>query len=934
MKFVFSFLIFLLLGFPNMAQVPTQAEKIYLSGTDVKHPKVWQFKVSDGRKADVWSDINVPSHWEQEGFGTYNYGRDDVSFGKLFKYADEQGCYKTSFTAPNTWKNKEIWIVFEGSMTDTEVKINGELAGKVHQGAFYRFKYNISDKLKWGQSNLLEVKVSKMSAEKTVNNAERLADFWIFGGIFRPVFLEIRPKENIDWMSIDAKANGQFKLKVHLNQKLEGREVIAQILDKQGKQIATTSTIIARNDSTALLQTNVSSPALWTAETPHLYQVKVQLKKGKELLYTTSEKFGFRTIEIRKQDGIYLNGVKIKMKGVNRHVFWPEYGRATFPEGDLTDVKLIKEMNMNAVRCSHYPPDVNFLQLCDSLGLYVIDELTGWQKAYNTKAGEPLVKEMVMRDTNHPSIIFWSNGNEGGHNKDLDNDFSTYDISNRTVIHAHHKPDNAFNGIDCNHYENYYSTQKLLADTNIYMPTEFLHAMHDGGGAAALADFWELHWNAKKGAGGFIWNFADEGIMRTDHQNIIDINGINAPDGVVGPHREKEGSFYAIREIYSPVKISMKELPIDFTGKIPVENRYHFTNLNQCTFRWQLVKFKDKADKESGYTVEKSGIAFAPNVLPTEYGTLQLDLPTDWQTYDGLVLQVSDNQNSELYRWVWKIKSNETLLKPLLQISANQPTTATETDSLIILKANGIAVSFHKNTGKIIRLTNDYSAKLSFTNGPVLVSGTASFAEIKHYPENDAQVVEVQYQGDLKKVRWKMNANGWLEMEYEYTLNGKYPFAGISFNYPEGLVLGAKWLGKGPYRTWKNRPQGITYNVYENLYNNTQTGNAPWIYPEFKGYYANIVWMELSTMEGKFTIASPDDNLFVRLFQFYAINGATPHPTLPIGDISFLDAIPAVGSKMGVSASEVKGLGPSSDLNTLEGTKKRKLLFYFGATPK
>jgi hypothetical protein len=177
---------------------------------------------------------------------------------------------------------------------------------------------------------------------------------------------------------------------------------------------------------------------------------------------------------------------------------------------------------------------------------------------------------------------------------------------------------------------------------------------------------------------------------------------------------------------------------------------------------------------------------------------LQLDLPRDWQNYDGLVLQVSDNHGNEVYCWVWKIKSHEDMLKPLFQISANQPATAIETDSLITLKANGIAVSFHKNTGKIISLTNDYSAKLSFTNDPVLVSGTASFTEIKHYPENDAQVVEVKYQGDLKKVRWKMNANGWLEMEYEYTLKGKYPFAGISFNYPEGLVLGAKWLGKEP----------------------------------------------------------------------------------------------------------------------------------------
>ncbi|MEA5429728.1 hypothetical protein VB798_24275, partial [Arcicella sp. DC25W] len=222
------------------------------------------------------------------------------------------------------------------------------------------------------------------------------------------------------------------------------------------------------------------------------------------------------------------------------------------------------------------------------------------------------------------------------------------------------------------------------------------------------------------------------------------------------------------------------------------------------------------------------------------------------------------------------------------------------------------------------------SAKLSFNNGPVLVRGQADFTSIKHYQEDNNQVVEVSYNGSLKNVRWKMKPNGWLEMDYEYALEGKYPFAGISFSYPEGLVLSAKWLGKGPYRAWKNRMQGLNYNVFENLYNNTQTGNAPWIYPEFKGYYSNIVWLELSTMEGKFIVASPEDDLYVRLFDFYAINGAKPHPVLPTGDISFLDAIPAVGSKMGVSNNEVKSLGPNSDLNAINGTIKRKLFFYFG----
>lgn len=209
-----------------------------------------------------------------------------------------------------------------------------------------------------------------------------------------------------------------------------------------------------------------------------------------------------------------------------------------------------------------------------------MDELAGWQKAYNTTVGEKLVKEMVIRDVNHPCIIFWDNGNEGSANKALNDDFGKYDLSDRPVIHPHHCPGNAFNGIDCNHYEDYYSTKQILSDTNIYMPTEFLHSQDDGGGSTALNDFWELHWHAKRSGGGFIWAFLDEGIVRTDLNNIIDVNGVNAPDGVVGPHREKEGSYYAIKEIYSPVKIFMKDLPAHFKGSIPVENRYHFTNLN------------------------------------------------------------------------------------------------------------------------------------------------------------------------------------------------------------------------------------------------------------------------------------------------------------------------------------------------------------------
>lgn len=929
----FGFAALLLSGaLDSFGQSNAKKEILYLSGTDVTHAKTWDFWVTSGQKSGFWSTIQVPSHWEQQGFGNYNYGRDNVTNGKNFEFHDEKGFYKYNFEVPSKWQDKDVFIVFEGSMTDTDVTINGKSAGAIHQGAFYRFKYNIGDKLKFREQNVLEVKVSKMSADKSVNGAERLADYWIFGGIYRPVYLEALPKENIAWTSIDAKANGVFNLNVHLNRAVANRIVQAQIFDAKGTLRQTATAKTSATDSIVNIQTTVKNPLLWTAETPNLYSVKIALKEADNTIYETSDKFGFRTIEVRKGEGIYLNGTKIKMKGVNRHVFWPEYGRATYPEADLLDVKLIKEMNMNAVRCSHYPPDKNFLRVCDSLGLYVIDELAGWQKAYSTKAGTPLVKEMVIRDANHPSIIFWSNGNEGGHNFDFDDDFGKYDLSNRTVIHAHHKPGNAINGIDCNHYEDYYSAERIIADTNLYMPTEFLHAMHDGGGAAGLADMWELHWSSKRGAGGFIWDFADEGIMRTDINNRIDVNGLNAADGIVGPHREKEGSFNAIKEIYSPVRITLKELPENFKGEIPVENRYHFTNLNQCDFQWELINFSEKGSDNVSHSVVQKGKATAPNIAPTTKGTVKLDLPADWRNSDALALKAIDPDKKEVYRWVWKAKSNKQLIEKLItEEIVKDKVNFTETDSLVTLKTNGIGVTFNKKSGKLVGLKNDKSAAISFKNGPVMVSGNAVFSGLKYFSEGDSYVVDVSYTGDLQNVRWKMNPNGWLEMTYQYSLNGKFPFTGISFNYPEGLVMGAKWLGKGPYRVWKNRLQGVSLDVYENRYNDFQTGRAPWDYPEFKGYFSDIVWMELSTMEGKFTIASPDDNLFVRLFDFYAINGEKPHPALPVGNISFLDNIPATGSKMGISPANVRGFGPQSDLAEVKSPVKRTIYFYFGS---
>ena len=904
----------------------------YLSGTDAQNTVAWDFFCTGGRNSGKWSTIQVPSHWEQQGFGAYNYGRDYKTYGRNFRFADEQGMYRHRFSVPSSWKGKKVSIVFEGSMTDTDVRINGLSAGPRHQGAFYRFSYDISNKIQYGRSNLLEVTVSKMSADASVNNAERLADYWIFGGIFRPVYLEAVPKEHISHVAIDAKADGTFAMNVFVRERRLARTVAGRILDANGKQVAAFSSAIQNGEGPHQVKTFVKGPLTWTAETPHLYTVEYSLKNGAAVLHTGKQRFGFRTIEIRKGDGIYLNGVKIKMKGVNRHVWWPETGRAVTPAIDLADVKLIKEMNMNAVRCSHYPPDQRFLDYCDSLGLYVLDELAGWQKAYSTKAGAPLVEEMVTRDANHPSILFWSNGNEGGHNKELDDDYALYDLSARPVIHAHHRPGNAFNGIDCNHYEDYYSSQSILRDSNIYMPTEFLHSQDDGGAGAALNEFWELHWREKKGAGGFLWDLADEGIVRTDLNNIIDVNGVNAPDGVVGPHREREGSFYAIKEIYSPVKIAMKELAPGFNGSIEVENRFHFTNLNSCSFHWALVNFRRPGDPFAGFDILQSGKALSPDISPNGgKGMLNLALPDGWQQSDALFLSAFDNNKNLLYKWTWKVKSGAQFLSALLPPADTASATLSETDSTFVLSGGDVTVTISRKDGLLRTARNRTGDPLSFSKGPILVSGTSSLSGMRSFAEGAVKVVEASYTGDLGRVRWKMHGNGWLSLEYEYTLNGTYPFAGVSFSYPENFVLGAKWLGKGPYRVWKNRLQGVTYNVWQNAYNNTQTGSAPWIYPEFKGYYADVSWMEFNTVEGKFTVVSPDTGLYVRLFDFYGLSGARPQPELPPGNISFLDHIPPVGTKLALNISyNTAQLGPQSELNRINGTQKRTLYFYFG----
>jgi hypothetical protein len=871
-----------------------------LSGTDKDHTVNWDFFCTKGRKSGQGTTIPVPSNWEFQGFGAYNYGHDKVK-------NDEEGLYKHQFKLGANAQKKRVFIVFEGSMTDTEVKINGQVAGPVHQGAFYRFKYDITALVKNGE-NLLEVKVSKMSADASINRAERNGDFWIFGGIYRPVYLEIVPETYIDRIAIDAKANGQIRLDVFDKNTNANHIIQAEVQTLKGVRVGEPFTIKPKGDSTTLQHT-IKNIATWNPEQPNLYNLVVAIKTGNKVIHQITQRFGFRTVELRKGDGIYVNDKKVIFKGVCHHSEWPESGRALSKAIDLLDIKQIKEMNMNAVRMSHYPPDQSFLDVCDSLGLFVLDEVTGWQAKYDTNVGRKLVKEMMVRDVNHPSIVLWDNGNEGGWNRDLDKDYPLYDPQKRVVIH----PWERFNNTDTKHYPVYnYVVNSNLYGNDIFFPTEFMHGLYDGGHGAGLDDFWTAMLSNPRNAGGFLWVYADGAIVRTDKDNILDADGNHAPDGIVGPHREKEASFYTIKEIWSPVYISNSALPQNFDGRLNIENRYMYTNLNKCSFSWKLVRFATPQSKTTAPNINASGTVKAYNLAPGESNYLKLALPANWRNSDALLLTVNDAAGNEIVTRSWPIALTQTIAAKFTKGTSSAASTVKEENGQIIVACDAIAYYFDTATG-YLKKVKGASGDISLSDGPVLAGVSMQLKEIRRSTSGNSQVIEPIYSDATFSVKWTFTPGKPVQLQYSYLPRGNADFYGITFNYPEQNITGMKWLGDGPYRVWKNRLKGGTLNVWQKDYNNTITGES-WIYPEFKGYHANLYWATIQNKEHPFTVYTEDEHIYLQMLKASKPVGApneNTNPPFPEGNIGFMTAIPAIGTKFNPATD----MGPQSQKN-------------------
>ena len=979
MRRLFSSLFICLLSFSYAQSQETCRQ--YLSGTGCDDTVQWDFKCTDGRRSGEWTKIGVPSCWELQGFGTYQYGMRFYGKPTPEGIADEKGYYKTEFTLPREWEGRQIELVFEAVFTDAQVTINGRKAGNgLYQGGFTRHTINVSDRVFFGtKKNRLEVEVSKESANPQVNMAERRADYWNFGGIWRPVFIVAKPAQNIHRVAIDARADGHFMADVFLNRALEGGSVNVDIIDASGAKATTSSSFPIASDQTRV-DFNVKSPRLWTAETPHLYTAVFTLcdAQGKKL-HIERQRFGFRTIEYRHQyagdeeDGVFINGQKVIFKGVNRHSFRPETGRTLSKAKNIEDVKLIKSMNMNAVRLSHYPADPEFLDACDSLGLYVECEQPGWHNAHETIVGTQIAEEMVMRDVNHPSIIFWSNGNEGGFNYELESVFRRLDPQQRVVLY----PWANRNGFETKHYRSWGETAEYMRQKEIFMPTEFLHGLYDGGHGAGLKDYWELMMNNERCAGGFLWDLMDQAVLRTDQNGILDPVGNFGADGIVGPHMEKEGSFYTIKEIWSPVQLRYGVPPNAENGEsiIEVRNAYDFTNLKDCRFTGRLLTMP-KYGETSLRTLKEFNIP-APHIGPGQH-TWLWDLKA--KDEDVLSVTATDPNGDEIFTWSWPVIKKE---DKAMQQPANQPEwqlSSQETDSELTVSAGPATYTFSKKTGHLLRVqTPEHTYSLA--NGPRFVAVKRSDrSQDGFYNHDDKQAFQkktlyTEYEdqgtfhrfsmsktaltayynhGSMDNAVWRFNDDGSVNLQVTATFNGVVDLMGICFDYPEGKVKSKRWVGSGPYRVWQNRMEGPQYGYYETAYNDPIPGES-WQYPEFKGYFANIDWMQIETDEGHIgiepekTFENPGANgydtemdwmHFETIEQFGSkpcftspyIGIYTPRDgrdhllyDLPQTGLSLLSVIPAVRNK--VNTTDLNG--PSAQPHFVKGAKIYSATLHF-----
>ena len=558
----------------------------------------WKFnwvKDADSRPTDFWKtgfndkgwdDLQVPAVWELNGYGDPIYVNVGYAWRNQFQNNPPEvptennhvGSYRREIVVPASWKGKDIIAHFGSVTSNMYLWVNGRYVG-YSEDSKLEAEFDLTPYLKPGQKNLIAFQVFRWCDGTYLEDQ----DFFRYSGVGRDCYLYARNKKRIQDIRVTPDLDAAYQngsLAVNLDLKGSGK-VDLELVDAQGKQVAT-----ATANKSGLVTMNVENPKKWSAETPYLYTLRASMQGSNEVIPV---KVGFRKIEL-KGDQILVNGKAVLFKGADRHEMDPDGGYVVSPERMLQDIQIMKQFNLNAVRTCHYPDDNLWYDLCDQYGIYVVAEANieshGMGYGDKTLAKNPSYKKAhlernqrnVQRGFNHPSIIFWSLGNEAGDGPNFEQCYKWIKAEDPSRACQYEQArQKEHTDIFCPMYYDYNGMEKYGQRTDATKPLiqcEYAHAM--GNSQGGFKEYWDLIRKYPNLQGGFIWDFVDQscrwkgkdGVMiyayggdfnRFDasDNNFCD-NGLISPDRVPNPHMYEVGHFY--QNIWTtPADLSKRE---------------------------------------------------------------------------------------------------------------------------------------------------------------------------------------------------------------------------------------------------------------------------------------------------------------------------------------------------------------------------------------
>jgi beta-galactosidase len=868
-----------------------------------------------------WALIDVPSNWQMRGYDIpiytnirYPYSINTKNIPSIDHKNNPVGSYRRIFNIPEEWIGREIFIHFDGVKSAFYLWINGKKVG-YSQGSMTPAEFNITEYLK-NEKNVIAVEVYRWSDGSYLEDQ----DMWRFSGIFRDVYLFSTPKVHIrdffarcelDAIYKDAIFKARLKLRNYGKEKFDQLKLEIFLLNGEA-QFVTSEILIEKTigvepngEAIVELQADVKNPKKWSAETPFLYDLIIQLKDiNNDIIEIEQCKFGFRSVQIKNDGGLYINGKSIILKGVNRHEHDPDHGRAIPLSRMLQDIKIIKQNNINAIRTSHYPNHPKFYELCDKHGIYVLDECNLESHGLRdvlpnsdplwTEACVDRMVRMVERDKNHPCIIIWSLGNEAGYGNNFKKmKIAALEIDSTRPIH--YEGDYRHEITDIISYM-YYSPKKLertatqhfkKGDKRPHLLCEYAHAMGNSlGNFQKFMDVFEKYDNC---IGGFIWDYVDQGLRKTsdDGKEFWAYGGDFGDEpndknfcinGIVMPDRKPNPALFEVKKVYQNIKV----YPVDLTkGRVKIHNKYQFISLDFVELIWELTANGILSQK--GEFVD---FKLEPNTqteVAVPFKIPELKTNTEYHLIIKSILSEATVWAEKGYIISWdqfKIPfKTETLYEDIQTYSELR---LINSNGTISLKGKNFEVTIGKKSGAvesfIFKEKNLISSPLipNFWRVPI-DNDLGFFDEDLDDFAKDIPTVDISWK-NIDKIRelvdfsvmelnpqvkriivgfkvpnseknlitsYTIYGNGDIVIENSFTPSKNLIRFGMQMSIPREFNT-MTWYGRGPHETMLDRKSGAAVGIYSDLVENLI---HPYIRPQENGNRSDVRWAALTNKD-------------------------------------------------------------------------------------